>query len=195
VLLLDQPPLDVEAARATLAHLRRRAHGLAWCAALLTALGGLLLLRSGGGWGVPVLIGAATAATLAALAHGDRRRLLTRLVAQDDAERLDEVRAFAGQLLSRRERARLARSLAQAAAAGAPGLHELGVIRSDRAHAAAAELSELARTFGDPRVVLQPRAVALCRRLLCDAALSPLYNPNLPESDLARVLAVIRADA
>ena len=115
------------------------------------------------------------------------------LVAQDDAWALPEVRAHARELLRPRERSRLARSLELAARAGDPGFHDMGLVRSDRAWPVAGELRRLARAIGDPAVGLRAPAAALCRRLLCDAAASPLYNPNLPESDLPRLIGLIGA--
>jgi hypothetical protein len=193
VSLLDQPALDLSAARGQLAELRLRIGWLLACALVLAVAGAALVVLAGGRWGVPPLIGAVAAAALGALALGDRRRLLVRLVAQDDAWSILEVRDFGRRLLSARERSRLARALAIAADAGAAGVHEFGVIRAERAHRVAGELRELAAAVADLSVPLRPRAAALCRRLLCEAALSPLYNPHVPERDLDRMLALIRA--
>jgi hypothetical protein len=192
VSLLDQPPLDLNVARARLAVLRAVSVHRA-LAGVVASLAGLVVLSlAGGRWGVPLLLGGAAALALAALSWGDRERLLVRLVAQGDAWRLDEVARFAERLLLPRRRARLARGLALAAEAGEPGVHEYGTIRPERAGAVVEELRSLARAVGDMNVPLQPVAAALCRRLLCDAAMSPLYNPRLPEDDMWRLLAIIR---
>jgi hypothetical protein len=192
VSLLDQPPLDLDVARARLATLRAAFIHRALAGALVEVAGLILLARTGGRWAAPLLLGGAVAFVLAALSRGDRDRLLVRLVAQDDAWSLAEVRGFASRLLSPRRRARLARGLALAAAAGEPGLHEYGTIRPERAMAVVEELQWLAGVVADASVPLHPAAAALCRRLLCDAALSPLYNPRIPERDVRRLVAVIR---
>ncbi|MFZ0386263.1 MAG: hypothetical protein WAL22_11390, partial [Solirubrobacteraceae bacterium] len=57
----------------------------------------------------------------------------------------------------------------------------------------APRLLALADAIGDVRVSVSPAAVALCRRLLTDGAGSPLYNPNVPEWELDRVLAAVEA--
>jgi hypothetical protein len=192
VSLLDQPPLDLEAARARLAHLRAALLHRLLAAVGVAAAGLIALFAVGTSWGIPLVLGAAAALALAALSRGDRDRLLVRLVAQDDAWRLPEVQAFARRLVLPRGRTRLARGLALAADAGEPGVHEYGTIRPDRASAVVAELRWLAGAIGDLAVPVHPAAAALCRRLLCDAALSPLYNPRVPEEDVRRVVAVIR---
>ena len=42
-------------------------------------------------------------------------------------------------------------------------------------------------------VAVAPASAALCRRMLCEAAVSPLYNASLSEEDLARLLRAISA--
>ena len=193
VTLLDQPALNLADARAKLDRLMRRRRGLSLGTILLVLIGAVLLRAGNASLGVSVLLGAAIALGLAALAHGDRGRLLTRLVAQGDAWPLDEVRAFERRLLSPRERARLARGLRQAAIVGVSGVSATTLIPPARAALVAVELARLAALFGDTRRAIDARAAALCRRMLCDAALSPLYNPHLSDSDLTRLVAAIRA--
>jgi hypothetical protein len=190
VTLLDQPPLALAQADARLAELGAQARAQIGAAVAVGLLGVALLAVAGGAWGVPVLIGAASALGLAGISRSDRRRLLTRLVAQDDAGALDEVRRFARRLLAPRERARLARALVNAARA--PRTSELVVVRPERAEPVAAELLALARAIADPDVPLRPRSAALCLRLLVEAPLSPLYNPHVPATDLDRLLELIR---
>ncbi|MEA2254656.1 MAG: hypothetical protein QOG35_701 [Solirubrobacteraceae bacterium] len=190
--LLAEPLLDLTAAGDRLAGLRTTYRQRAAAAALALAAGAALTALAGGGWGIPLLIGGACALFLAAISRTDRDRLLIRLVAQDDAWQLPEVRRCAARLLAPRERARLARGLLLAADAGTPGHHPYGVIRPERAHGAVEELRWLGEAVADTAVPVRASAAALGRRLLTEAALSPLYNPRLPEDDVHRLLAIMR---
>jgi len=192
VSLLDEPPLGLQIARGRLAELNRRVrHRLEWALAV-AVLGVLVLVLYGGGSaGVPLLIGAGAGLLLMANACDDRRRLLVRLVAQDDAWAIDEVRSAAGRLLSSKERGRLSRGLRLAAEAGTPGPQDFAVVRPERAYTVADRLRRLAATIGDTRIPVPAAAVALCRRLLSESFLSPLYNPHLSERDLDRILRAI----
>jgi hypothetical protein len=192
VSLLAEPLLDLTAAGDRLAGLRTTYRQRAAAAALALAAGAALTALAGGGWGIPLLIGGACALFLAAISRTDRDRLLIRLVAQDDAWQLPEVRRCAARLLAPRERARLARGLLLAADAGTPGHHPYGVIRPERAHGAVEELRWLGEAVADTAVPVRASAAALGRRLLTEAALSPLYNPRLPEDDVHRLLAIMR---
>jgi hypothetical protein len=192
VSLLDQDPLDLTAADERLAGLRATYLQRAVAAAVALAAGALLTALAGGGWGIPLLLGGACALLLAVISHTDRDRLLIRLVAQDDAWLLPEVRRCAERLVAPRERARLARGLLLAADAGTPGHHPYGVIRPERAHGAVEELRWLGEAVADTAVPLHASAAALGRRLLTEAALSPLYNPRIPEDDVHRLLAIMR---
>jgi hypothetical protein len=192
VSLLAEPLLDLTAAGDRLAGLRTTYRQRAAAAALALAAGAALTALAGGAWGIPLLIGGACALFLAAISRTDRDRLLIRLVAQDDAWQLPEVRRCAARLLAPRERARLARGLLLAADAGTPGHHPYGVIRPERAHGAVEELRWLGEAVADTAVPVRASAAALGRRLLTEAALSPLYNPRLPEDDVHRLLAIMR---
>jgi hypothetical protein len=55
-------------------------------------------------------------------------------------------------------------------------------------------LLALAERLSDPLVKVSAPAAAICRRLLCDAQHSPLYNPHVPERDLGRVLDLLERD-
>jgi hypothetical protein len=63
-----------------------------------------------------------------------------------------------------------------------------------RAADAGERLLALADCFADPVVKVSAPAAAICRRLLCDAQHSPLYNRHVPERDLTRVLELIEHD-
>lgn len=189
--LLDQPPLDLAEARARLAELRslirrRGAIGLA-----LALAGAVLAALGAERTGIPLLIGAGAAALLVGLGRDDRRRMLVRLVAQDDAWAIDEVRRAAARLVSPAERRRLAGGLRRAAEAAVPRHAEFSVVDPFRATAFSERLSRLAAAIGDDGVPLGAAGAALCRRLLSEGRLSPLYNPNLAESDLDRAIARI----
>jgi hypothetical protein len=193
--LLDEPPLGLEIARCRLAELNRRArHRLEWTLAV-ALLGVLVLVLYGGGSpGVPLLVGAGVGALLTLNARDDRGRLLVRLVSQGDAWAIEEVRSAARRLLSSKERVRLSRGLALAADAGRPGPQEFTIVRPERAYTVSDRLRGLSAAIGDPGVPVSASAIALCRRLLSESFLSPLYNPYLTERDLDRILVAIERD-
>jgi hypothetical protein len=85
VSLLDQPPLDLGEARARLAELRTLIRRRAAIGTGLALLGAALLVLGAQRVGIPLLIGAGAAALLVGLGRDDRRRVLVRLVSQDDA--------------------------------------------------------------------------------------------------------------
>jgi hypothetical protein len=191
--LLDAAPLDLTRALRRLGELRSRERQLAVLAAVL-GLAGAALMVMGHSAGVPPAIGAAGALALWGLCRGDRRRLLVALVAQGDAGALEDVARLSERLLTIRERRRLARGLRNAAAAGMPGAQVPIMVDPARAADVAERLVALAERFADPVVKVSAQTAAICRRLLCDAQASPLYNPHVPERDLGRILDVLERD-
>jgi hypothetical protein len=195
--LLDNAPQSLSAASAALAALRQRViQMLEWFAALVVLAGVLLLTEP------LALVGAAgagaiTALVIAGLAVDERRRLLLSLVAMGDANSIPEVGALAERLAHDPAiRRRVAASLQTAAHAGRPGVAGYRapmVVAPGRVTLVAPRLLALADAIGDQRVSVSPSAIALCRRLLTDGVGSPLYNPNLPERELDRVLKVVEA--
>lgn len=186
--LLQQPRLSRAETESGLAELRGRARHRA-ALGLALAVAGLVLLLSGHGQvGIPLLIGAGAAGLLVGFAREDRRRLLIRLVAQDDDWQLAEVRRAADRLVSAAERRRLARGLTRAAEAVLPRVAEFSVVDPHRVAVEEARMRRLAAAIGDPEVPLRPPGAALCRRFLSDGRLSPLYNPRVDEAELERVL-------
>ncbi len=174
------------------AWLRRRARDLVGASALFAAAG--IALAAGGHAqdAAAALAAAAAGAAAVGLLRSERRRELSLLVAAGRSDS-PEARAFAAQLLSPARRRRLAAGLRRAARAGEPGLHELTHIRPERAYALHGELVELAAAFADESRAVRPESAALCRRLLCEPTLSPLYNASLPFEELERTLDEIRA--
>jgi hypothetical protein len=187
-----QPSLSASSAR--LQELRNRTRAMGeWCISLLV-LGGVLWLVGWHGLAISVAVGAAAAVAIGGLAVDERRRLVLALVAQGDATSIPEVRALADRLAGDpSERHRVANSLRTAARAKGTGGRGPMLVASGRVTAYAPRLLALADAIEDPRRTVSPPAVALCRRLLCDGASSPLYNPNLPERDLERVLRAVEA--
>ena len=195
--LLDNAPQSLSAASAQLAALRRRMiQTLEWFAAL-AVLTVVLVFTESTALAGSVAAGAITALVICGLAIDERRRLLLSLVAVGDANSIPEVGAFAERLAhDPAERRRVAASLRTAARAGqlgGAGYRAPMVVASGRVAHVAPRLLALADAFGDQRVSVSPPAVALCRRLLSDGVGSPLYNPNLSERELDRVLAVVEA--
>ncbi len=195
--LLDDTPQSLTAASARLAALRHRMiQMLEWFAAL-AVLAGVLVFTESVALAGAVGAGAVTALVICGLAIDERRRLLLSLVAVGDATSIPEVGALADRLAhDPAERRRVATSLRSAVSAGRPGLAGYRapmVVAPGRVALVAPRLLALADAFGDQRIAISPPAVALCRRLLTDGVGSPLYNPNLPERELDRVLRVVEA--
>ena len=191
--LLDDPPLDLAEARARLAELRTLILRRAVLGLVLALLGAALIAFGAEKIGIPLLIGAAAAALLVGLGRDDRRRMLVRLVAQDDAWAIEEVRRTAARLVSPPERRRLAVGLRRAAESAVPRHAEFSVVDPFRATEFDERLRCLAATIADEAVPLAAAGAALCRRLLSEARLSPLYNPNLGDADLDRAIAQIES--
>lgn len=191
--LLSTPPLDLADAARRLRELRARARQLLGLALVLGIVGGALSGAGHARAGVPLLIGAVGAVALLGLCRGDRRRLLVALVAQGDAWSVEGVSTVATRLQSVRERRRLAAALRAAADVGA-GEQLALMVYPPRADTVRDRLTALAARWGDPSVKVSAPAAALCRRLLCDAQHSPLYNPHVPEEDLARVLDLLERE-
>jgi hypothetical protein len=191
---LDLPQLDLERAFHRLRELRVRGRHLAALTLGLALAGAALVAAVNGSVGVPLLIGAAGALGLLGLCRSDRSRLLVALVAQGDAWALDGVRDAAERLCSPRELRRLARGLRDAAAAGMTGAQVSMMVNPARAGDVRDRLLALAERLSDPPVKVSAPAAAICRRLLCDAQHSPLYNPHVPERDLGRVLDLLERD-
>jgi len=191
--LLSTPPIDLAAAAGRLRELRSRARQLLALAVVLTVFGGLLSAAGHAGIGVPLLIGAGGALGLLGLCRGDRRRLLVRLVAQGDAYSVEGVSALAARLQSPRERRRIAKALRAAADVGS-GMKLSLMVDPPRADGVRDRLTALAARFNDPLVHVSAQVAAICRRLLCDAQHSPLYNPHVAEEDLRRVLDLLERE-
>jgi hypothetical protein len=195
--LLDNAPPSLSAASARLDALRdRMIQMLEWFAALVV-LAGVLVVTESVALAGAVGAGAITALIICGLAVDERRRLLVSLVAMGDANSIPEVAALAERLAhDPAERRRVAASLRTAAGAAHPG--GIGsrapmIVAPGRVGIYAPRLLALADAIGDERISVSPPAVALCRRLLTDGVGSPLYNPNVPDRELDRVLAAVEA--
>jgi hypothetical protein len=135
-------------------------------------------------------VGAGVEILLALFAFASRRGLISRLALEPDAYAIPEVESYGKALTQPRYRAQLAEGIrSMVRDAFRPGNLYLGhrVARYRR------ELEALARDLISPAVRVHPVSVARCRRLLTEAAESPLYNPQLPEEELAVILRRIRA--
>jgi hypothetical protein len=192
--LIDDAYRNLSAASARLAELRHRMVAmLEWCVSLLV-LGAVLWLIGSPGLALSVAAGAIAALVIGGLALDERRRLVLGLVAQGDAYSIPQVRALADRFANDpSQRRRIASSLRTAARAGRAGIRAPMMVSPGRVVSHGPRLLALATAFEDERRVVSPSAMALCRTLLSDGAGSPLYNPNLPERDLDRVLAAVEA--
>ena len=190
--LLEQR-IDADAAAERSAVLARRAREMVLAAALVAVAGIAAAVLGRGQLAASLLLGAAVGVAVAAVARGDRQKLLTRLVAQGDGERCAAARRLAADLVAGPRRRRLAAGLERAASVARLGIHEYTHVRPDRAFSARTELLQLAAAFRDDDATIAPVSAALCRRMLCEGAVSPLYNPRIPEDELARLLRAIAA--
>jgi hypothetical protein len=192
--LIGEAPQNLSAACKRLAELhdRTRAAG-EWCASLLI-LGGVLWLVGSHALAFSLAAGAAAAVVIAALAADERRRMLLGLVVQGDATSIPAVRTLADRLANDpAARHRVAAGLRTAARADQITGRTPTAIANGRAAMYAPRMLALADAIDDPSRTAGPAAMALCRTLLTDGASSPLYNPNVPERELDRVLAVVEA--
>jgi hypothetical protein len=137
-----------------------------------------------------LMAGAAFELVLSVVSLVSRRSLIARLSLEPDAYCIPEVAAYGRALTKPRKRAQLAdgfRTMVRDALR--PGTLYL----PDRVLRHARELEALARDLRSPAVRVHPASVARCRRLLTEAAESPLYNPRLSEEDLEAILRRIRS--
>lgn len=187
-MLLGGETGDIERA----ARLAARGRELLAASGLLLVAGGALAASSQPHTAAAVLAAALAGTIGAILARAEQRRELVRLLA---AGRTSDpaVDALALELVEPTRRRRLAQGLRRAARAGEPGLQELTHIRPERAHALHQQLLDLATAIADQSRTLRPESAALCRRLLCEPIVSPLYNTNLPIEELEQALHEIRA--
>ena len=186
-------PVELGHARGRLETLARRFRDLLAVSAAFALAGAVAAARGHSQLAFSLAFGTAVGLAFAYLARSERSQLLTSLVAQGDASLSQEAEAYARKLLAPSMRLRLARGLERAAAAGRPGVHEYTWVRPDRVFDLREELLRLAAGFRDLGVAVTPSAAALCRRMLCEPVVSPLYNPTIPEAELARLLGVIAA--
>jgi hypothetical protein len=135
-------------------------------------------------------VAAAFEAILAYAFWVERRELIERLALDSAAYMIPAVASFGSRITALRERERLAawiRSVAREP-------ERLGSFYlADRARAFAREFETVAQELARPAATVQAPVAVACRRLLTRPVQSPLYNPNLPEEDLAALLRRIRS--
>jgi hypothetical protein len=133
--------------------------------------------------GSAVILGA----VLATGAHVVRRRRLATIALSPELVGLADLAGERRRLQNARTRRALAAGLRRTADPNQPpSRYDPCPILVDRAQAARAELLELADTLEQTHTP-DPASVALLRELLTNAT-SPLYNPNLPASELHHTL-------
>jgi hypothetical protein len=184
---MDARALEEAAARIEGKRRRARQHAALALAAVVGALPALQLSRFD--IALALAAGAIFEGLLAAGLLVSRRALIERLALEPTAYVIAEVRRFGLQVTEPRELADLAGRLRRVAAeASAPTT----VWLADRVEAFTAQLDALARDLLSPSVAVEPPSVVLCRRLLVNAAESPLCNPQIPPEELALALHRIR---
>ena len=184
---------DVERAAGQLRLRRERAGHCALGALAALALAPLLWQVSLGlalGLAVAALVLAGRA--LVELAW--RRERVQELATVPEAHAIPEVRAFGVRLARPQERAKLAESIASMVRQSLqPGACRQCLFLADRVREYARELDTLARDLAAPWAVVDPTALATCRRLLTHAAGNPLYDRRVPKEELGSILRRIRA--
>jgi hypothetical protein len=162
-------------------------------AAILAAICGLLAFAALGSsvrLAFALAAGAAFEVALSLASLVSRRCLIARLALEPDAYCIPEVEAYGKALTRPKHRAQLADGLrSMVRNALRPG----NLYLPDRVLRHARDLEALARDLRSPAVRVHPASVARCRRLLTEAAESPLYNPRLSEEDLEAILRRIRS--
>lgn len=189
--LLDPGTTDLTRATHHLRELGRGCRALRLTGLVLTGAGIGLLVAQAQHVGIALIVGAGTAFVLSAISASDRDQLLIELILQGDAASIEGVPQLAERLCRDRERRRLAAGLRAAARAGRPGIQGLVTVDPARAADVAERLTALANSIGNPAVSISFTAIALGNALLRDPVRSPLYNPNVPERELSRVLDTI----
>jgi hypothetical protein len=179
----------IDEATATIRDRRRRALESGGLGALCGLLA-WLALESSSRLALALTVGTAFELILAVALILARRGLISRLALEPDAYCIPEVEAYGKILTKPRQRALVADGLrSMVRDAGRRGVLYL----PDRVMRHARELEALARDFRSPAVRVHPASIARCRRLLTEAAESPLYNPRLTEEDLDTILRRIRS--
>jgi hypothetical protein len=159
--------------------------------AVVTAVALPLALSAHTAYGVATVSAVIVGWLLAVMAHLVRECRLRTLVIHSEFAQVPSVARKRRRLVSSRSRRALARCLHETAATTQPPTRfdSCPVLR-DRVADVRAELCDLGSALErhpDP----DPACVALIRELLSDGA-SPLYNPNVPASDLQVALARVR---
>jgi hypothetical protein len=134
--------------------------------------------------------GAAFEALVALWALLSRRGLIARLALEPDAYAIPEVEAYGASITRPRQLAILARGIRSMVR---DALRPDSLYLGDRVIRYARELEAVARDLVAPGARVHPSSVARCRRLLTEAAESPLYNPKLPAEDIPQIVRRIRA--
>jgi hypothetical protein len=139
---------------------------------------------------VSLVCGIACLLVLALLDTVRHRELIANLALNRNAYAVPEVRRYGEDLVVLRGRRRVAAALERVlATAGSPGSYYL----AGRVHACRHELRALADALRAPETRAEPTSVAMCWRLLRNAAESPLYNWHLPPDDLRMAVRRIQA--
>jgi hypothetical protein len=186
-----QPPSEQRTLQSRLDLLRNWRKGSAATAIVMAAL-----LPSAVAWQANDLVAIASslvvAMTLAVSCHVVHKRRLAALAIFPEFARLPELAGTRIRLVTTRNRRAVATGLRRAASPSQPPRRfDCCPVLVDRVADVHLELLRLADTLEqtqDP----DPASIALIRELLTNAC-SPLYNPNLPDTDLHAVLT--RADA
>ena len=167
---------------------RRAVEHLALAAVCLAAVMPAWLVRTE--LGIAVAAGALFQLLLAGLAAMLRRSEIARLALERDAYAIPEVARYGERMAAPQQRRVLAegiRSMIRDA------FHPSSLCLGERVAAYSRELESLARLLIAPGVRVHPVSVMRCRRLLTEAAESPLYNARLPKEEIGFTLHRIRA--
>jgi hypothetical protein len=119
-----------------------------------------------------------------------RREFVARLAVDPTAYVIPEVQRYGNAVAMPERRAQLADWLRQILrTTGERG----ALVRRERVSRYRTELRLLADDLAVPEAQPEPSSVVMCLRLLTEAGYSPLYNKNLPETDLGAAIFRIRS--
>lgn len=161
----------------------------AFVLAAATGAGALVATQVDSLLATALALGAVLELGLGVLARLRLRELLMSLAVDPTAYVIPDVRRFGERLVAPRQRtgiARLLRTQVSAPGGGRRPIRQRVVEHRD-------ELDRLARLLAAREIHVEPTAAALLVRLLTRPSESPLFNPRLPATDLAAVLARVQA--
>ena len=184
--IVNDHAVDPFVARVALERLRSRARDALFGAAAAMVLGAVFLVLGNGRIAFPAFAGALAGGVVLAYARADRTALIARLVHQRSAYEIEEAAAAAEALVTPHSRARLAATLGRLVleADGFEPANPTYAPCYSRIREYRTEFIAVAFHLARPSSRVHPAGAALLERMLTQAAISPVYNEQLPASQV-----------